>query len=184
MTSDEIFERINLQMYEGIVMHSDMRQIYQFLNLDGYAACQDYHYCEEIENQSALQRFYIDTYFKLLPVGEMKRRELIPNSWYKYTSQEVDIGTKRNAIKELMGKWIAWEKETKHLYEEMYLELIGIKEIAAALYVSKLVKDVSEELSSAQKSLLDLEAIGFNLDVIIDWQDTIKKKYKKRSENK
>lgn len=95
--------------------------------------------------------------------------ELIPNSWYRYTAQEVDINTKRSCIKELMEKWIEWEKETKHLYEEMYLELTGLKEIAAALYITKLIKDVDEELSNAQQSLLDLEAIGFNLDVIIDW---------------
>jgi hypothetical protein len=28
----------------------------------------------------------------------------------------IDIGAKRNAIRELMNKWVEWEKSTKKLY--------------------------------------------------------------------
>ena len=41
---------------------------------------------------------------------------IIPDSWYKYTSMDVDASTKRNAIKDLTEKWINWERETKTLY--------------------------------------------------------------------
>ena len=177
MTLEEIFIQLNTQMYKGILMHSDMRQIYQFLGLYGYAQCQEYHYLEEINNQSSLQQYYLSHYFKLLKIGDMQHEELVPASWYKYSSQDVDIGTKRNTIKELMTKWINWEKETKQLYESLYIELIGITEVAAALYLIKIIEDVSEELSQAQKMLLDLEAIGFNLENIIDWQPSLQKNY-------
>ena len=115
-------------------------------------------------------------YFKLLPKDVDNRKELIPATWYKYSASAVDVGTKRSAIKDLITKWIDWEKETKKLYEEMYLELTNLREIAAAIQVEKLIQDVDDELHKAQKELLDLEAIGFDLTLIIDWQDKIKKK--------
>jgi len=29
---------------------------------------------------------------------------------------DVDISTKRSAVKEMMGKWVKWEQDTKKLY--------------------------------------------------------------------
>jgi len=29
---------------------------------------------------------------------------------------DVDVNTKRNAVKDLMDKWVKWERDTKKLY--------------------------------------------------------------------
>ena len=176
MTTEEIFTKISAHMCEGIRFHDDMNQAFQFLALWGYAKEQECHYFEESEMYKKFQHYYMSHYFKLLPKEMEDRKELIPATWYKYSASAVDVGTKRSAIKDLMTKWIDWEKETKKLYEEMYLELTNLREIAAAIQVEKLIKDVDDELHKAQKELLDLEAIGFDLTLIIDWQDKIKKK--------
>ena len=171
MTIEEVFAQICNHMREGIQFHDEIDQAFQFLGLWGYAKRQREHYYEENKTYKKFQHYYMSHYFKLISAGEENRKELIPASWYKYSASAVDIGTKRSAIKELYGKWIEWEKDTKKLYEEMYLELTNLREIAAAIQVEKLIKDVDDELHKAQKELLDLEAIGFDLTLIIDWQD-------------
>ena len=159
MTVEEIFSKINNHMEKGIAYHKEFIRAYSFLGLWGYAKCQEYHYYEEICAQ------------------------IIPSTWYKYTAQAVDVGTKRSSIKELLTKWIEWEKETKKLYEEMCFELTNLTEVAAAIEIQKYIQDVDQELSQAQKEQLNLESIGYNLDVIVDWQDDIRKKYKKKIKN-
>ena len=115
----------------------------------------------------------------MLQDKEIKSPELVPSNWYKHTSMDVDAGTKRNAIRELMTKWISWEKETKILYQTMRQKLYEVGEIAAALEIDKLIIDVSEELKHAEKQFIKLEAIGYDLPTIIDWQQPMYKKYKK-----
>ena len=180
MTVEDIFNKIASHMAEGISYHEELIKAYSFLGLWGYVKQQEYHYYEEVHNYKQFEHYYMTHYFKLLEIKIEEQKEFISQSWYKYTAQSVDIGTKRSSIKDLMNKWIQWEKETKKLYEEMYLELTNLREVAAAIKVQKYIEDVSEELSSAQKEQLNLEAIGYNLDVIIDWQSDIKKKYKKK----
>ena len=167
-------------MVEGIVYHGELLKAYLFLGLYGYAACQEYHYYEETKNYKKFERYYMKHYFRLLnPIMENKTNNFL-SSWYKYSMQSIDINTKRSSIKDLVGKWIEWEKDTKKLYEEMYLELTNLREISAADELQKYIQDVTKELSFIQKKQLDLEAIGYDLGIIIDWQADIKKKYKKK----
>lgn len=178
MTIEEIFNKVGSHMMDGICYHDNLVKAYQFLGLWGYAKCQEYHYYEETQNYRHFEYYYTSHYFKLLQIEKEGRKEVFPASWYKYSAQAVDVGTKRSSVKDLIAKWIEWEKETKKLYEEMYLELTNLREIAAAIELQKYIKDVDKELSWAQKEQLNLEAIGYNLDVIIDWQADIKKEYK------
>ena len=182
MTVEEIFNKIASHMVDGIAYHEELIKGYSFLNLWGYVKCQEYHYYEEARNYKQLEHYYMTHYHKLLQITSEKKNP-IPATWYKYSMQSVDVGTKRNGIKELLTKWIEWEKETKKLYEEMYSELTNLKEAAATIELQKYIQDVDEELSIAQKEQLNLESIGYNLDVIIDWQDDIRKKYKKKIKN-
>ena len=115
----------------------------------------------------------------MLEISALNIPEVIPEAWYKYSAQAVDVSTKRKAIKDLMTKWVEWEKNTKKLYEEMYLELTNLKEVAASIKVQEYIQDVDEELSEIQMELLNLEAIEYDLSLIIDWQDKLEKKYQK-----
>ena len=46
--------------------------------------------------------------------------------------------------------------------------------------MSELVRDVDDELADATKELLDKEAICFDMAQIIDSQDNMRRKYKKK----
>lgn len=178
MTVEEIFNTLAIHMIEGIMYHDEFAKAYYFLGLYGFAKCQEYHHIEETKNYLSLLHYYSTHYHKLLTIKEVSSPKIIPENWYKYTTMDVDANTKRNAIKTLMYKWIEWEKETKELYQKMYKELCSLGEIAAANKIQYYILDVDDELKHAEKKLIKMETIAYNLDILIEWQQPIYKKYK------
>lgn len=180
MTVDEIFSKIFEHMLIGIQFHDDMVRAHDYLNLNGLSLLHVYHAREEKDNYLHLSHYYLSRYAKLLSIENLSEYKIIPETWYKYSTYVVDNNTKRNAIKELMEKWIKWEQETKKLYQEMRQELTVLGEIAAALYIDQYIIDVDEELHDAQKKLIRLETINYDLVEITNWQEHLYKKYKKK----
>ena len=180
MTVEEIFNKLASHIIQGIMIHDEMAQAYEYLNLFGLSKCHTSHALEEKKSFKQLSYYYTTHYFKLLQIEEITRPKLIPENWYKYTTQVVDAGTKRNAVKEFMEKWVKWEQDTKQLYQEMRQELCNIGEVAAALYIDKYILDVTKELCHAQKKLVRFETIGYDIIKIIEWQDEWEKKYNKK----
>lgn len=180
MTIEEIINKIETHMWEGILIHNAMAETYDFLGLRGYARFHNYQTYEEMCGMMHLSHYYFTHYHKLIKKDEFMPQPIIPDSWYKYTSMDVDASTKRNAIKDLTEKWINWERETKTLYQSMRLELNNIGEVAAALELDKYIIDVSTELEHAERELIKLNSIGYDLVEIESWQEQMSKKYKKK----
>ena len=181
MTVEEIFNTLASHMIEGIMYHDEMTQAYYFLCLRGYAQQQEHQFLEESYEYKHLSRYYAKHYHKLLEIENKDRPKLIPETWYKYTTMAVDAGTKRNAVKDLMTKWVEWERKTKKLYEKMRFELYTIGEAAAASFIDKYIDDVSKELRHAERQLVMLETINYDIVQITDWQEDLYNKYKKKS---
>lgn len=180
MTVEEIFNKLATHMCEGVRIHDEMAKAYDFLGLWGLAKCHTYHAFEEKQGYRCLTHYYATHYFKLIQLEEISKSKLIPDTWYKYTTQAVDGNTKKNAVKELMNKWVVWEKDTKKLYQEMRQELTTIGELAAAMKLDCYICDVDKELHDAEKKLIKLETLGYDLATIISWQDKLHKIYKKK----
>lgn len=180
MTIDEIFTKLSNHMREGIQYHYEIAKSFEFLGLWGFAHCHDSHQFEEEKNLKELMHYYATHYFKLLQQERIPEVKVIPDVWYKYTSQSVDVNTRRSTVKDLMNKWIGWEKTTKEVYQTMRQELISINEIDAALELDKYIRDVSKELSHAEKKLLTLEAHNYDMPTIIEQSEQMLIKYKKK----
>ena len=146
---EEVFARLKARMLEGMVFHDEMARYYDFLNMCEFRDEHRKHYAEETEGYQKLCDYYMHHFNKLLPNLPMSRPEVIPDSWRMYTRQDVDEGTRTNAKRDGIRKWIEWETETKDLYEDMCGELLNNGEIAAAIFVGKFVKDVDCELAEA-----------------------------------
>ena len=117
MTAEEVYSKIASHMIKGMMAHDQLANYYDFLGLKGYKRCHEYHFmCETVAYRS-INRYFINHYNKMVEQEQVSDPELIPSSWYKYTRHDVDINTKRNAVKVGLDKWVAWEKETKTLYE-------------------------------------------------------------------
>ena len=180
MSIDEIFSEISAHMIEGLMTHSQLSDYFAFIGLDGYQMCHKYHYFEENNNYKQLSDYYLHHYNKIIIEKPFKNPSIIPEDWYQYNRQDVNIQTRKAAIQAGMARWIEWEKDTKNLYEMLYQELISLNAISAALEIDKYIKDVDNELSEACQKQLELASIDYNISDIIQEQPEYKKKYKKK----
>ena len=153
---------------------------YDFLHLCGYKKCHEYHYLEENQGYRKLHHYYVEHYNKLIGLDDIKRPNIIPNSWYRHKREDVDYQLKCQSIETGMEIWINWEKQTKQFYQKKFKQLIQLGEIAAAIFLQQYVCDVSDELRRAENELLDLKAINYDMVSIIEKQQKNHKKYKKK----
>ena len=180
MTVEEIFSKIAAHMIEGLMIHNEIAQQFNFLGLEGYALCHYNHHVEETHNYMRLCDYYSNHYHKLIEILEVTDPKLIPQSWYKYTTIEVDNKTRKEALQIIMNAWINWEKETKKLYQSAYEELHILKESASAFEIGELIHNVNKELADAEKDLIQLEMINYDWSKILEEDQAKLKKYKKK----
>lgn len=183
MTIEEISGLIAQKMLQGTMIHQQLINYYNFLGLKGYKKCHQYHYYEESCAYIHFMCYFINHYNKLIPkysFDSLTAPSIIPDNWYNYNREDVDINTKRNAVKNGLQKWISWEKDVKHFLQEMYTQLININEVALAIILQKNIQDVDKELKHAQLKYLEVKAIDFDMTVIISEQECLKQKYKKK----
>ena len=182
MTVDEIYKEISAHMIKGLMIHDQLANYYDFLGLEGYKRCHEYHYLAESCAFRGLNRYFINHHNMLIPEEPVENPNIIPANWYRYKRQNVDAGTKRTAVKNGLTQWVTWEQETKQLYERMYKELIELGEVASAMKIKELICDVDCELKKAERYLLNKEAIGYDLSIIIAEQKEKHDKYKRKME--
>ena len=157
MVAEEVFSRLKAHALEGMVFHDEMVRYYGFLNLDEWKYEHKHHYEDETRGYHELCDYYINHYNMLIPHTPMNRPDVIPDSWYRYARQDVDTGTRRNAIEVGARKWVEWERQTKQVYQEAWKELIDIGEVAAAHFIAKYVCAVDDELKCAKKKYMTLD---------------------------
>lgn len=182
MEVNEIFKTLSTQSLKGAMIHDGYARYFNFLNLKGYKRMEEYRSKEEMKGYRRLHKYYISQYNKLIPEDKFESPNVIPEDWYKHTKKEVDMNTKRNAVKTAFTKWVEWEKETKALYQKMYKELVDLGEINASLEIGTYIQEVSDELERAESMLINLQSVDFSMDCILDVQQQIHDQYKKKKD--
>ena len=180
MTVEEVFNKLASHMCEGIAFHDEVMRVCAFFGFWGLTKLHMHQAREEKEEYEKLHYYYATHCFKLLQLEEVEKAKLIPDSWHKYTTQAIDIGTKTSTLKNLLNKWIEWERSTKKLYQDMRKELDALGEIDAAIEIDKYIQDVSKELSYVEKQLLKIETINYDWIYITEWMEDLDHKYTKK----
>lgn len=180
MTVDESFGVISDRMIGGIMLHMQLFNYFNFLGLKGYAECQKYHYYDENKHYVDLCNYYVNHHNKLIIEKKVESKNIIPEDWYMFTRFNVDPKVRQTAIKTGVDQWVKWERETKAMLEQHYQNLINLNEIAIAEKVSETIKHVDEELSHAEKKLLFLKAIEYNISDIMNEQEEVCHHFKKK----
>ena len=177
---EKVFSSLFAHMRKGIQMHDQLTYAFGFLNLLGYKKCQEYHTFEELNNFYKAREFFLENHSKLLVEETYEPIEVIPANWYKHVRENVDVNTKRSAIKDLTKIWVEWEKETKHFLEEKYKELYEMGEILCAIKVAEMIKEVRDELKLAREKQINLDSIGYDISLIVDEQSALYDKYEEK----
>ena len=102
--------------------------------------------------------------------------DILNNSLFNKSSEELTTEDKMYIIKYGMHEWIEWEKQSKILYEDCYHSLVDISEVASAEFVMRFIKDVDHELKDAERIFRVREGINWNLDTIYDKQSRVGKR--------
>lgn len=180
MNTEDLFTELFEHLQKGLKIHNQLMIIYDFLNLKGYKKCQEYRFLEESYNYIKIKDFYMNNYNKMILIKDKEIEDIIPSTWYKHIKKDVDISTKRNAIKDMMKIWVDWEEETKSLLAKSYKELYDLNDICASSIILKYLNEVFQELTEAKEWQINLESHGYDLSVIITEQESLYKKYKKK----
>ena len=180
MSTEEVFKKLSGHMLEGMMLHEQLANYFNFLALEGYKRCHEYHYLEETNAHRMVQEYYINHFNKLLPWIRPNTTDIIPQSWYPHVRQDVDEGTRREGIRGGLGRWRDWEAETKRLYQDLFGALLSIGEIAVSEVLRELVADVDGELAEAEELFLECSAVSFDLAVIVPDQGKKFKEYSKK----
>lgn len=187
MNIDEICAAIAQKLLQGSMVHQQLINYYNFLALDGCQACHEYHYYEQSCAYIEFVKYYINHYNKLIPkhsFDSLTSPNLIPDNWYDYKREDMDMNTKRSAVKNGLEKWIEWEKDVKHFLSEMHNELINNNEVALALRLEQNIKDVDQELKIAELKYLQIKSTDYDMPTVISEQRTLKQKYEHKKKEK
>ena len=183
MTIEEINSLIVQRLLQGSMNHQEFSNYYSFLGLEGYKAYHEYHFIEEVIGYQDYIKYYIQHYDAFVPKFSFETLSsfvIIPENWYDYKRQDVDINTKRNAVKNGLEKYVRWERETKNLFQNMYTQLTTQGIIGLALQLQNYIKAVDCEIKLAEKELLEIKSTDYNLSTIVDRQYGMAKRYNKK----
>jgi len=180
MTVEEIFSLIAEHMVEGLMTHAQLADLFNFLGLEGYQKCHEYHYYCENKNFRDITDYYLKHFNKLVAERPFKNPKIIPENWNQFNRFQVDESTRKNYIKYGFEKWVGWEKDTKTLYQEYHQALMQTGSVAAALLLEEYIKDVDDELAKAEQYLLFCSSINYDIHDIIMEQEKEYQKYKKK----
>ena len=178
MTAAEVFRRIAAHMLKGVMMHAEMADYYRFLGLNGYATCHEYRLLEERAALRKLGRYYMERCDRLLEPEAPEDPRVIPGSWYQYTRQDVTPGEKRSAVKAGIEMWVSWERETVAFLEEMSRELRDAGSLIEADHIACQAKSTGDELTTAKQVQLDLAAVDYDMQYILDRQPAEEERYR------
>ena len=176
ITAHDIFNRIAGHMQEGLKVHDQLVSYYNFLGMDGFAEEHARHYDDEVCNYRKLSNYYLTFYGMLLNPPKSEDPVIIPTSWYRHVTDDVDSSTKRNAIESGFKAWRDWEHKTKLEYEKSYKQLMDIGETSAAFFVKGLLEDVLKEIETINKVTRKLKNEEFDLKSISAMQEQLIKK--------
>lgn len=177
MTPEEIFSTVNNNMITAVMLHDQLAEYFDFLDLHGYKRCHEYHALSELAERRTVVRYYVNHYNRLLPAESAVNPNVIPANWKGYKRQDVDASTKRKAIRDGITRWRAWEFTAKKLYEQAYCDLCEVGEIAAAGKIKSLIEKADMELKTVDRKHIELESIDYDLPTIYLSQDAIHAKY-------
>lgn len=179
MTCTEIFQEIGKHQILALMFHDHMKDLYDFLNLQGFKCWHKHQYTTESEAFIKTKHQFMCTHNKMLDIGDPGQPEnVIPENWYNYTRLDVTPQLIKQYAESSFNTYKAWEEKTKALYEDYAKALMDMGNVADAQWVNCLVDDVTCELKMIYKVMLKLKATNYDIIYMLDMQHWLHKKYK------
>lgn len=140
-----------------MMFHQQMADYYEFLNLCDYKKIHEERFIEESRSLRELHCYYISHYGKLIPQKRVDDPEAIPQSWQRYSMDEVGKSDREKFAVNGFEKWISWEKDTRDILKKCYKELENNGEYASSCMVLDRINDVEDEIVCARKMYMTIK---------------------------
>lgn len=176
MTVKEIYTALANRMVGAMMIHSQLVQIFAFVDLLPDMRKQESQLQEETHGYSELNKYFTQHHHNILIADNPPQIDILNNSLFNKSSENLTTEDKMYIIKYGMNEWINWEKESKILYEDSYRNLVDILEVASAEFVMRFVRDVDFELKEAERIFRVREGINWDLGTIYDKQSRVGKR--------
>lgn len=176
MTLHEIYTKLANRMVGAMMIHSQLVEIFAFVDLLPDMRKQESQLQEETHGFSELCKYFIQHHHNILVADNPPQIDLLNLSIFKKPNEELTSEDKSKIIQYGMKEWINWERDSKILYEDSYRNLVDISEVASADFVSRYVRDVDLELKEAEKIFRVREGIEWDLSTIYDKQARVNKR--------
>lgn len=176
MAVQEIFTKLANRMIGAIMIHTQLSQLFVFVDLLGDARKQDNQLQEETHGYSELNKYYAQHHHNILFADNPPQIDILNLNILKKPNDELTPEDKVRLIQHGLREWITWEQNSKVLYEDAYRELIDLSEVASAEFIMRYVRDVDEELKTAEMLYRVRDAVDWDLGVIYDKQARLGKR--------
>ena len=183
MTVEEIGSNVAERLLQGAMNHQQFANYYDFLGLQGYKLCHECHFYEQNCGYRKFITYFIKHYDKLIPtfaLGSFSSPSIVPDNWNEHKRNDMDINTRRNAVKTGLEKYIRWEEETQRYLEDMYVQALNVNEINLAMKIKQYIESVVDELEKGKTQHLLIKSTDYDLPTIVSEQGWLIKKYTKR----
>lgn len=180
MTANDIFSNISAKKIEGIMMHAQLADYFDFLGMMGFKRIHEYQFLEENAQLRGLHRYFINHFNMLLEESSVSSKSYIPSAWKGYYRKDVKQDAKKEAVKSCMETWVEWETQAKKELSTAYADLIDLREVAAAMKMKELLMDVDMELKRADRLLIRMASVDYDLPTICMMQDALHEEYREK----
>lgn len=179
MPAIDVYGEVSDKLVEGMMLHSDHADLFDFLGLKGFKRLHEYGYLHDTGNYRMIHRYAINHLGMIPPQGRQER----PTSLDAYMGRDrMDVaeGERRESVEGSITAWVMWERETKAAYQRAWETLTRIGEVAAARPIEKLIKDVDRELKKAERLHIRIKATGYDMGHIMEMQGDMHDKYREK----
>lgn len=171
----EIFKKLSNRMVGAMMIHTQLTELFMFIDLTADAKRQKKQLHEESDGLLNLEKYVAQHHGVLITANNPPQVDILNLNILKKPNLELSPDDKKSLIQYGMNEWINWEKDSKVLYEDSYRNLLEISEIATADFVLRYVKDVDKELRDAELLYRVRDAIDWDLATIYDEQARLEK---------
>lgn len=168
MTAHEIFTQLSDRMVGAMMIHTQLTELFTFLDLATDAKRQKKQLHEETDGLLELEKYFAQHHQMLITAENPPQVNILNLVMLKGENSTLNPDDRIYLIQYGMKEWIKWEKQSKIMYEDAYRNLMEISEVAAAEFVMRYVKDVDKELRDAEFLYRTRDAIDWDLPTIYD----------------
>jgi hypothetical protein len=170
-------------MTQGIMLHAELADYYDFLGLRGYKRLHEYHFLAECAELRGLHRYYINHEGALLQTEVAAPEPVTPPAWYAATRDDVSVAIRRDAVREGMDTWVDWERKTKAVLQLAYSDLMTSGSIAAACKIREILSGADQELKKAERMVLELKACDYDPVFVVESQEHLHECYRAKTKD-